>query len=120
MRPSATPVSQLVVDVEDAGHRSLLGSVVTTLSGQHGTQASRFVARTVVSGEPPRVIATSSTFPVVPLALMDGQRAAPDGGWPDEASAALDELDATLVADGWQCTATGPRWWDRRYTRRGG
>ena len=116
----ATPVTQLAIEVEDAGHKSLLGSVVTTLSGQHGTQASRFVARTTASGEPSTVIATSSSFPVVPLALMDGQDAAPDGGWPEEASAALDELDATLVADGWQCTATGPRWWERRYARRVG
>lgn len=117
MHPFATPVAQLAIEVEDAGHRSLLGSVVTTLSGQHGTQASRFVARAAASGEPSTVIATSSSFPVVPLALMDGLDAAPDGGWPDEASAALDELDATLVADGWKCTATGPRWWERRYTR---
>lgn len=120
MCPSATPVTELVVEVEDAGHRSLLGSIVTTLSGQHGTQASRFVARTAAADGPPRVVATSPSFPVVPLALMEGQDAAPDGGWPDEASAALEELDATLVADGWQCTATGPRWWDRRYKRRAG
>jgi hypothetical protein len=117
VRPFAAPVTHLVIEVEDAGHRSLLGSVVTTLSGQHGTQASRFAARTAATGEPSTVVATSSSFPVVPLALMDGQDAAPDGGWPDEAAAALEELEATLVADGWRCTATGPRWWDRCYTR---
>jgi hypothetical protein len=120
MCPSATPVTELVIEVEDAGHKSLLGSMVTTLSGQHGTQVSRFIAQMVGTDEPLRVVAASSTFPVVPLALMGGQEAAPDGGWQDEAAAALEELDATLVADGWQCTATGPRWWDRRYTRGAG
>lgn len=120
MCPSATPVTHLVIEVEDAGHGSLLGSVVTTLSGQHGTQASRFAAKAAATGERTTVVAVSSSFPVSPLALMDGQDAAPDGGWPDEASAALEELDATLVAGGWQCTSTGPRWWDRRYTRGAG
>ena len=114
MHPSPAPTLGLTIEVEDAGHTSVLRSVLTTLSG---TQASRFVARTTQTSEAPEVVATSAAFPVLPLALMDGQDAAPDGGWPDEARAALDELDTTLVAEGWQCTATGPRWWQRRYTR---
>jgi hypothetical protein len=117
MHPTRPPATHLVIEVEDAGHRSLLGSVLTTLSGQSGTQASRFVARTPATAGTPEVVATSSTFPVAPLALVDGQDAAADGGWPDEARDALEELDTTLVTDGWQRTSTGPRWWDRRYSR---
>jgi hypothetical protein len=120
MRISPAPTTDLTIEVEDAGHTSMLRSMLTTLTGQSGTQQFRFVARTTDTSEPPAVVTTSWTFPVSPLALMDGQDAAPDGGWPDEARAALEELDATLVADGWQCTATGPRWWQRRYTRRAG
>jgi hypothetical protein len=117
MDPSAD-TTHLTVEVEDAGHTSLLGSLVTTLSGQQGTQVSRFVARTTDTREPATVVAISATFPVGPLALIDGQGAAPDGGWPDEARSALEELDAQLLADGWHSTATGPRWWDRSYARR--
>ena len=127
MRTSPAPATHLTIEVEDAGHKSVLRSMITTLTGQHGTQLSRFVARTTESNEPGAVVATSPSFPVVPLALMEGplpmmegQDAAPDGGWPDEARSALEELDAMLVADGWQCTATGTRWWERHYTREGG
>jgi hypothetical protein len=98
----------------------MLRSMLTSLSGQHGTQFSRFVARTTDTSQPPAVVTTSGAFPVSPLVLMDGQESAPDGGWPDEARAALEEFDAMLVVDGWQCTATGPRWWQRRYTRAAG
>jgi hypothetical protein len=122
MLPSPASATSLTieVEVEDAGHTSVLRSVLTTLSGQHGTQLAQFVARTTDTSEPPAVVATSSTFPVSPLALMEGQDAAPDGGWPDEARAALEELDTALVGEGWQCTATGTRWWNRRYTREAG
>ncbi len=116
MCPSPATVHHLTIEVEDVGHTSLLGSVLTTLSGQYGTQASRFVARSTDDGASV-VVATSGSFPVVPLALMEGEDAAPDGGWPDEARAALDELDATLVADGWHRTDAGHRWWNRRYAR---
>lgn len=116
MCPSPTTLRHLTIEVEDAGHTSLLGSVLTTLSGQYGTQASRFVARSTDEGEA-SVVATSGSFPVAPLALVEGGDAAPEGGWPDEARDALDELEATLVADGWHRTDTGPRWWDRRYAR---
>ena len=119
MRISPAPTTDLTIGVEDAGHTSMLRSMFTMIAG-HGTQFSRFVARTADTSEPAAVVMSSWTFPVSPLALMDGQDAAPEGGWPDEARAALEELDAMLVADGWQCTATGPRWWDRRYTREAG
>ncbi len=127
MRTSPAPTTSVTIAVEDAGHTSMLRSMLTTLTSQHGTQQSRFVARTTDISEAPSVVATSSPFPVVPLglmegpfAMMEGQDAAPDGGWPDEARAALEELDAMLFADGWECIATGPRWWDRRYARAAG
>lgn len=107
MHPSPAPTANLTIEVEDAGHSSVLHSVLTTLSGQSGTQASRFVGRATQASEEAAVVATSSTFPVSPLALVDGPEDAPDGGWPDEARVALDELDTTLVAQGWECTATG-------------
>lgn len=60
----------LEIHAEDCGHRSMLRSILTTLTGQHGTQRYQFVAR-IRSADPrrPDATITSATFPVLPLQL---------------------------------------------------
>lgn len=107
----------LEIDVEDAGHTSMLRSIATTMTGQHGTQSYRFVGR-ARSGDPRwgAFTVTSGTFPVLPLQLPIDS-IGPDDAYGDEMRARLDELDRTLVDQGWRPTGQGERWWSKIYTR---
>jgi len=107
----------LEIDVEDAGHTSMLRSIATTMTGQHGTQSYRFVAR-ARSGDPRwgtfRLV--SGTFPVLPLQLPV-HSIGPDDAYGDEMRARLDELERTLVEQGWRPAGQGEHWWSKIYTR---
>lgn len=107
----------LEIEVEDAGHTSMLRSIATTMTGQHGAQSYRFVGR-ARSGDPRwgEFTVTSDTFPVLPLQLPI-ERIGPDDAYVDEMRARLDELDRTLVDQGWRPTGQGERWWSKIYTR---
>lgn len=107
----------LEIDVEDAGHTSMLRSIATTMTGQHGAQSYRFVAR-AHSGDPQwsDFTVTSGTFPVLPLQLPI-DRVGPDEAYGDEMRARLDELERELVAQGWRPAGQGEHWWSKRYTR---
>lgn len=108
----------LEIDVENAGHTSMLRSIATTMTGQHGTQSYRFVAR-ARSGDPRwgAFTVASGTFPVLPLQLPI-ERIGPDDAYGDEMRARLEELDRALVEQGWRPAGQGERWWSTRYTRR--
>lgn len=115
--PTTGDVDMLEIDVEDYGHTSMLRSVATTLTGQHGTQSYRFVARG--RGADPRwpeLTIPSGTFPVQPLQLPI-ENVGPNDAWGDEMRARLAELDQTLRAEGWQPAGRGEHWWSKRYTR---
>jgi len=108
----------LEIDVEDAGHTSMLRSIATTLTGQYGAQSYRFVGR-ARSGDPRWADFTvaSGTFPVLPLQLPI-DRIGPDDAYGDEMRARLDELEQTLVEHGRRPAGHGKRWWSKTYTRR--
>jgi hypothetical protein len=111
------PDESCEVVLEDDGNRSLLRSIVTTLTGQAGTQSYRFVARALgIDLDAPGGTVASDTFPVLPLSLVEGH-VAPEEGWPEEVRAALAGLDEDLVSRGWQRRGRGEHWWSYRYTR---
>jgi hypothetical protein len=108
----------LEIELEDAGHTSMLASIVTTLTGgQQGTQVGRFVGR-AHSGDPRfgDFTVPSGTFPVQP-----GQRSLDrlrrDGPWADEVTGQLEQLELTLTEHGWRPAGRGAHWWSKRYTR---
>lgn len=111
------PVERLEVGVEDGGHDSLIGSVVTTLTGHFGAQVYRFVARRSSTDTGKSTYLTSEGFPILPLALGPGAPIPDAGGWPDEARHAFDQLGVELVARGWRRVGTGERWWSAVYER---
>lgn len=105
----------LEVALEDAGSASLLQSLATTLTSQHGVRTHRFVARPVDDPDASPV-ETSPTFPVQTLGMIRGHEA-PEGGWPQEVQRALAALDARLTDRGWHSVGVGDDWWARRYAR---
>ncbi len=108
---------ELEIELEDVGHTSMLASIVTTLTGQLGTQVYRFVGR-ARSGDPrwPDFIVPSGTFPVQP-----GQppldRLSRDDPWGDQILGQFEQLELTLAEHGWRPAGHGPHWWSKRYTR---
>ena len=112
-----TDLDTLEVEVEDLGNSSMLRSIVTTLTGQHGTQRHRFVGR-ARSADPrwASVTVASATFPV--LALQPPLDAVgPDDAFAGERQARLDELYRTPRGQGWRRAGHGAHWWSRRYVR---
>lgn len=107
----------LEIEMEDAGHTSMLRSIATTLTGQHGTQSYRFVGR-ARSGDPRwgEFTVTSGTFPVLPMQLPV-ERIGPDEAYGDEMRARLGELERTLVDQGWRLAGQGEHWWSKIYGR---
>lgn len=107
----------LEIVMEDAGHTSMLRSIATTLTGQHGTQSYRFVGR-ARSGDPwwGDFAIVSGTFPVLAIQLPM-ERIRPDEAFGDEMRAQLGELEHSLVEQGWRLAGQGEHWWSKIYTR---
>lgn len=115
--PTTTDEDVLEIDIEDAGHTSMLRSIATTLTGQQGVQTFRFVGRARSSD--PRYgdyTVPSGTFPVLPLELPVA-RLRPDGAYGDEMRARLAELEQLLVDHGWRLDGRGEHWWSKIYRR---
>jgi hypothetical protein len=115
--PTTGDEDVLEIQAEDCGHTSMLRSITTTLTGQHGTQRYQFVAR-IRSADPrsPESTVTSGTFPVLPLQLpLDDID--PHSAFAEEMRARLAELEQRLLDEGWRPGGTGDHWWSKRYTR---
>ncbi|HSJ43415.1 MAG TPA: hypothetical protein VK923_01880 [Euzebyales bacterium] len=108
---------ELEIHAEDYGHTSMLRSIVTTLTGQHGTQRYRFVAR-IHHADPrwPDSTVASATFPALALQLPPDD-IDPRNAFAEEMRTCLAELDTRLLDDGWQAAGMGEHWWSKRYTR---
>lgn len=108
---------ELEIELEDVGHTSMLASIVTTLTGQLGTQVYRFVGR-ARSGDPrwPDFVVPSGTFPVQP-----GQppldRLSRDDPWGDQILGQFEQLELTLAEHGWRPAGHGQHWWSKHYAR---
>ena len=118
--PTTSDRDTLEIHVEDHGHTSILRSIVTTLTGQFGTQRCRFVAR--VHSADPRVAPSeiaSGTFPVLPAQLpLDDIDL--DSAFAGHMLEQLSELERVLVEQGWRPAGVGDHWWSKRYTRPAG
>lgn len=112
------PVDTLSVELEDHGQSTTMRSIMTTLTGQYGTQAYRFVGR--ARSEDPRWLrytVTSDTFPLLPLQVGDLDHLGPRDAFAEEVMGAFRRFEDALGEQGWRLEETGEHWWSRTYTR---
>lgn len=108
----------LQIHLEELGEHSWVKALFNTLTGTFGSAQYRFVAR------PPGKDHQASdhrevgaTFPVMRWQDLNDLHG-PQSAWVEDARKRLQELDAELVAEGWQRQpVTGRHWWSLSYLR---
>jgi hypothetical protein len=111
--------SGVVVDVhlEELGQHSWVKALFNTLIGSNGSALYRFVARGRDDGHSKGDhAAVGATFPMMRWSDLDDLTE--PNAWLDTARERLQELDAQLLADGWQRRPGNRKhWWSMSYQR---
>jgi hypothetical protein len=106
----------LVVELEEAGGSTFVGSLMATLATQSGQAYYRFIGRARSADRRwPEYAVIGGTF-AAPHAFLS-LPIPPDEAWAPEMDARLAELRAELVAEGWILAGRGEHPWAYRYTR---
>lgn len=107
----------LEIHLEELGQHSWVKALFNTVGGSYGSAQYRFVARAPGEGHVDGDhAAVGATFPM--MRSSDLNDLADPNAWLDTARACLQELDAELVADGWQRQPIGgTHWWSLSYHR---
>lgn len=109
---------EIQIHLEELGEHSWLKALLNTLTGSFGSAQYRFVARPADAPDDGHHVALGATFPLLRFADLDEVDPTSRDPWLPIARQRLEEIDADLVAQGWQrVTGETEHWWSRRYAR---